>query len=281
MTYLVTGATGGYGSYALKVLKELVPVSETYVLARSEEKGQALKDAGYHVRIGTYSDEVSMKEALTGIDRLLFVSMGTDNRQANQKNVVSAAKEAGVSYIAYTSFPDADNSKSGLSGDHRFTEKLIKDSGIAHTFLRNNWYLENEMPIIGAAMASGKFVYAAGEGKTGWALKREYAEVGAKALAGSDFPEVLELSRKPTTYVELAEALEKGTGKKLEVISGSDQAFIDSLMAVGLPENVAEIFLSFQYDIKDGQLDVNSTDFEEALGHDLTPFPEALKELLK
>ncbi|MDU0407442.1 hypothetical protein N42HA_00433 [Lactococcus lactis] len=33
-------------------------------------------------------------------------------------------------------------------------------------------------------------------GKVGLALKREYAEVGAKALAGADFPEVLELSGK-------------------------------------------------------------------------------------
>ncbi|MHC9532596.1 SDR family oxidoreductase [Dellaglioa sp. L3N] len=281
MTYLVTGATGGFGGYALKVLKDLVPISETYVLARSEEKGQALKDAGYNVRIGSYSDEASMKKALTGIDRLLFISMGTDDRQANQKNVIDAAKEAGVSYIAYTSFPDADNSKSGLSADHRFTEKLIKESGIAHTFLRNNWYLENEMPIIGGAMASGKFVYAAGEGKTGWALKREYAEVAAKALAGADFSEVLELSRKPVTYAVLADALEQATGKKFDIIAGNDKEFIDSLINAGLPEQVAKIFLVFQYDIKDGQLDVDSTDFEMALGHELMSFPEAIKELLK
>lgn len=29
---------------------------------------------------------------------------------------------------------------------------MIKDSGISHTFLRNNWYVENELPIIGQAL---------------------------------------------------------------------------------------------------------------------------------
>ena len=60
--------------------------------------------------------------------------------------------------------------------------------------MRNNWYLENEWPIIELALKTGRFVYAASDGKTGWALKREYAEVAAKAVAGSAFPEVLELS---------------------------------------------------------------------------------------
>ncbi|KAA4891789.1 SDR family NAD(P)-dependent oxidoreductase, partial [Bacteroides fragilis] len=44
MTYLVTGATGGFGKYAVNYLKELVPNEEIYVLARSEEKGAGLKN---------------------------------------------------------------------------------------------------------------------------------------------------------------------------------------------------------------------------------------------
>lgn len=43
MKYLVTGATGGYGTYALGFLKELVPISDIAVLARTEEKAAPLK----------------------------------------------------------------------------------------------------------------------------------------------------------------------------------------------------------------------------------------------
>lgn len=280
MKYLVTGATGGFGSYALDFLKESVPTADIYALVRSEEKGAALKEAGLNIRIGDYADKDSMKQALEGIDRLLFVSGAPGNRQEEHANVVEAAKEAGVAYIAYTSFAGADKATSPLAADHIFTERLIEKSGIAHTFLRNNWYLENEMPIAGAALNNGKFVYAAENGKTGWALKREYAEVAAKALAGTEYPAILELSGKPVSYDVLAEALKKATGKDFEVVRSGDQGFIDNLVGSGMPQPVAEMFLSFQYDIKNDQLDVVSDDFEKALGRPLVSLEAGFKELL-
>lgn len=280
MKYLVTGATGGFGSYALDFLKESVPTADIYALVRNEEKGAALKEAGLNIRIGDYADKDSMKQALEGIDRLLFVSGAPGNRQEEHANVVEAAKEAGVAYIAYTSFAGADKATSPLAADHIFTERLIEKSGIVHTFLRNNWYLENEMPIAGAALNNGKFVYAAENGKTGWALKREYAEVAAKALAGTEYPAILELSGKPVSYDALAEALKKATGKDFEVVRSDDQGFIDNLVGSGMPQPVAEMFLSFQYDIKNDQLDVVSDDFEKALGRPLVSLEAGFKELL-
>lgn len=134
MNYLITGATGGFGNYAMEYLKQLIPQENIYVLARNEEKGKTLEEKGWNVRFGDYADYSSMKNALQGIDRLLFVSGAPGNRQAEHENVVKAAKATGVSYIAYTSFADADHSTSILAPDHQFTEKVIADSGIAHTF---------------------------------------------------------------------------------------------------------------------------------------------------
>ncbi|MBO0452426.1 SDR family oxidoreductase [Candidatus Enterococcus murrayae] len=280
MKYLVTGATGGFGHYALNYLQEEVPVSDIFALVRSEEKGAVLKEAGVNIRIGDYADKASMKKALEGIDRMLFVSGAPGNRQEEHANVVEAAEEAGVSYIAYTSFAGADKATSPLAADHIFTEGLIEKTGIPHTFLRNNWYLENEMPIVDAALKGGKFVYAAGDGKTGWAMKREYAEVAAKALVGTDYPAILELSGKPISYAALADSLKKATEKDFEVIGSDDQGFIENLVANGMPQSVAEIFLSFQYDIKNNQLDVASDDFEKALGRPLIRLEAGFKELL-
>ncbi|EAG6441997.1 SDR family oxidoreductase, partial [Listeria monocytogenes] len=269
------------GGYALNYLKELVPMSDIYALVRSKEKGADLKAAGFNIRVGDYSDAESMKQAFAGIDRVLFVSGAPGNRQVEHENVINAAKKAGVSYIAYTSFAGADKSTSALAEDHFFTEKVIEKSGIAHTFLRNNWYFENEMPMIGGALSAGKFVYAAENGKVGWALKREYAEVAAKAVAGADFPAILELSGPLMTYEELTKALKEATGKDFDVISSDDKGFVENLVSVGLPQAVAEMFLSFQHDIKNNQLDVVSDDFEKALGKSLTNRVDALRELLK
>ncbi|MBS9398936.1 SDR family oxidoreductase [Pediococcus acidilactici] len=283
MNILVTGATGNFGGYALKVLQDLVPEDNLYGLARTEEKGAKLKEAGIKVRIGDYTDSASLQKAFEGIDRLLFVSSTTDgDRQAQHRDVVEAAKAAGVSYIAYTSFGKATESTSPLAADHRFTEQLIEESGIAHTFLRNNWYLENEAAFLAAGAKGGKFIYAGGNGQAGWALRREYAEVAARAVSGKfDFPKILELGGSLRTYEDLGAALRGATGKDLEVISASEATAAKNLVEnAGVPQNVAELLVSFQQIVKSGALAVQPDDFEKYLGKPLTPMVDAIKEVL-
>ncbi|MEY8370273.1 SDR family oxidoreductase [Aerococcaceae bacterium 50-4] len=281
MKYLVTGATGGFGGAALEKLKTLVAVSDIHVLARSEEKAAPLAEAGYTVHIGDYLNKESLKSALTGIDRLLFVSSAPGTRQEEHQNVLDAAKEAGVSFITYTSFPHADQSSAELSADHRYTEDAIKATGIPSTILRNNWYLENELPLVGAALNSGKLLYTAEDGKAGWALRREYAEAAAIVLAGKkEFPEILELSGQPVNYETLTTALSEAIGKEITAKSVNDEDFIKNLTDNQLPEPVAQFFLTIQHDIKNGVLDVQSDDLETVLGKPLTPLVDAFKELL-
>lgn len=64
---------------------------------------------------------------------------------AQHRNVVDAAKRAGVELLAYTSVLHAATSPLALAlaGEHRATEAAILASGLASTFLRNGWYLEN------------------------------------------------------------------------------------------------------------------------------------------
>lgn len=283
MNILVTGATGNFGGYALKVLQDLVPEDNLYGLARTEEKGAKLKEAGIKVRIGDYTDSASLQKAFEGIDRLLFVSSTTDgDRQAQHRDVVEAAKAAGVSYIAYTSFGKATESTSPLAADHQFTEQLIEESGIAHTFLRNNWYLENEAAFLAAGAKGGKFIYAGGNGQAGWALRREYAEVAARAVSGKfDFPKILELGGSLRTYEDLGAALRGATGKDLEVISADEATAAKNLVEnAGVPQNVAELLVSFQQIVKSGALAVQPDDFEKYLGKPLTPMVDAIKEVL-
>ncbi len=55
MNYLITGATGGFGNYAMEYLKQLVPQENIYVLARNEEKGKHLKK-----RVGMSVSEIML-----------------------------------------------------------------------------------------------------------------------------------------------------------------------------------------------------------------------------
>ena len=133
--------------------------------------------AGIEIRQADYGDEAAVEKALAGVDKLLFISSqpgGAVTRADQHKNVVEAAKNAGVGYVTYTSFPKASESDNWLAADHKLTEKLLKESGLKHSFLRNNWYLENEMTFL--ALGPANRIYWANN-FAGWAPESEYAAV--------------------------------------------------------------------------------------------------------
>ena len=284
MKYLLTGATGELGTYALGYLKEQISLDDIVALARTEEKAAKLREQGVEVRIADFGDYTSLVKAFNGIDRMLFVSSqpgGIVSRDEQHKNVVNAAKETGVSFIAYTSFPRGAASNSPLAQDHILTEKLISESHISHTFLRNNWYIENETDALNAAVAGHAFTYSAEHGKTGWALKREFAEAAVNVLTEkAAATEILELSGTPLTYAELADALKTASGKEFEVVAMNDEDYQAALISSGVPEAAVSFILMIQNDIRNGELNVTSDDFEKTLGKSLTPIVDALKEFL-
>ncbi|WP_395319447.1 NmrA family NAD(P)-binding protein [Fructilactobacillus frigidiflavus] len=222
MKYAVTVATGHFGERVVLKLLTLVSFNDIVVIARDVEKAKQMYPTAVEIRQGDYDDEKMMEKAFAGIDRVLFVSSQPNARHprlAQHQNVVTAAANAGVKYLAYTSFPHADTSDAPLAKDHRATEKMIIDARIPHSFLRNNWYLENELPLIKAAQAGEPFIYATGEETVGWAEEIFYAEGAAKVMTmlEQDPLEVYEFHGAQHTYKELAKAIQEATGKTFPV----------------------------------------------------------------
>ena len=186
MKLLVTAATGNLGTLVVEHLLKTVPADQVAVSVRDVQKAAHWSARGVDVRSGNYLDYESMEAALKGVDRLLLISSGDiHNRVEQHVNVIKAAKAAGVQFIAYTSAPNAAESKLAIAGDHRETERAIRESGIPYAFLRNNWYLENEMGTFQAVLNGAPWAVASGEGKVGWAPRRDYAEAAANVLAGT------------------------------------------------------------------------------------------------
>ena len=99
------------------------------------------------------------------------------------RNVINAAKAAGVKFIAYTSLLHADTSPLGLAAEHIETEQMLADSGIAYALLRNGWYTENYLASAPPALEHGVFIGAAGEGKIASATRADYAAAAARVIA--------------------------------------------------------------------------------------------------
>ncbi|KGI86388.1 NmrA family protein [Exiguobacterium mexicanum] len=283
MKYLVTGATGKLGSKIVDVLLKSVPASELAVSVRNPEKAEALKAKGVDVRHGDFDKPETLDEAFKGVERLLIISADGDNdtRIRQHANAVEAAERAGVSFIAYTSLADATESQNLMAPPHVETEGAIERTGIPHAFLRNNWYLENELGSIQGVLAGAPWVTAARDGKVGWALQDDYAEAIANVLMADDFEQdIFELSGPLHTQAELVEALSEVLGREVTFQEVSTDAYAGVMRGAGVPEEAIPIVVGIQDSIRNGSLEVESNDFELVLGRPVTPLKEALQKLV-
>ncbi len=185
MKMLVTGATGKLGSNVVETLLKSVPASQLAVSVRNPEKAEGLQERGVEVRQGDFDRPETLDSAFAGIDRLLIISADGDNetRIRQHTNAAEAAERAKVGFIAYTSIANAEGSTMFLAPPHVTAEEAILKTGIPYSFLRNNWYLENEASSIQGVLAGAPWVTSAGSGKAGWALRQEYAEAAAAVLS--------------------------------------------------------------------------------------------------
>lgn len=283
MNYLVTGATGKLGSKIVDHLLKRIEAKELAVSVRDPKKASALSDKGIDVRQADFDHPESLREAFQGVDRLLIISADGDNETRIRQHLqaVEAAKEAGVSFIAYTSLADATDSQNVMAPPHVATEEAIRETGIKHAFLRNNWYLENELGSIQGVLAGAPWVTAARDGKVGWALQDEYAEAAAIVLTTEAFDEEMyELSGPLHTQHEFVEALSDVLGQDVALQEVSAEAYGDVMRGAGVPEGAIPIVVGIQDSIRNGSLEVESTDFERLLGRPVTPLRDALKQIL-
>lgn len=145
-----------------------------------------------------------------------------------------------------------------------------------HSFLRNNWYLENE-----AGFLNGEdIVYAAGDGKVGWALEREYAEGAVKVLVSDETKDVYEFAGASRSYADLAKAVGEVYGKEIAVTNVASDDYKAGLEKAGLDENTIGFILMIQDLIKQGELTEETSDLVDVLGHELKALPEAIKEVI-
>lgn len=283
MKIAITGATGHFGTLVMESLLKSVPAGDLVVSVRNPEKASDLKARGVEVRHGDFDKPETLDVAFAGVDRLLIISADGDNetRIRQHKAAVDAAVKAGVGFIAYTSVGLADKSELFLAEVHRITEEAIRATGIPYSFLRNNWYLENEIGSIQGVLAGAPWVTSAGAGKVGWAARQDYAEAAANVLTGEGHENtVYELSGKPLSQEELTQIISDVIGKEIKVLQVDDEAYASTMSEVGVPEAALPFVVAIQRGIREGWLDIDSNDLEKLLKRPATPLADGIRNMI-
>jgi uncharacterized protein YbjT (DUF2867 family) len=115
-TILIVGATGKQGGRAIATLFDHQAKDKTLSLrfiTRNPDSKSAKKlvDQGAKAYKADLFDRVSLKEALTGVDRAFLVTdaMAGEEKETEQGKVfIDIAKEVGVKHIVFTSVSAAD-----------------------------------------------------------------------------------------------------------------------------------------------------------------------------
>jgi len=244
-TIAITGATGQLGRLVIADLLKMAPQAHLIGIVRNPAAGGDLADRGVELRAGNYDDPASLKSALKGIDRLLLISSSEiGKRTAQHRNVIDAAKAAGVKLIAYTSLLHADTSPMQLAKEHRETEALIRASGIPFVVLRNGWYTENYTGSIAAALEHGAVFGASGSGRIASAARADYAAAAAAVLAAQK-PQpgtIYELAGDTAfTLSAYAAEIARQSGKPVAYKNLPEPEYKTVLQSAGLPEAFAGI----------------------------------------
>ena len=279
MTIVVTGATGHLGRLVVEsLLQRGASPDEVVATGRNVERlAELADDLGVRTAVADYSDPATLRAAFEGADRVLLTS-GTEmgQRVAQHTAVVQAAKDAGVELLAYTSIPHADTARMALATEHRETERVIRESGVPFTFLRNSWYLENYLPPRPPHLAPG-VVGAAGAGRIRAAAR---ADVGFAAPAALLDPEsagrVYELGGESWTLAELAATVADASGRPVTYTEVSPAQLTEILLGAGLPQPYAEALVSADLGIARGELEVTTGDLERLIGHTPTTLRDAV-----
>ncbi|HHJ4611725.1 TPA: SDR family oxidoreductase [Raoultella ornithinolytica] len=279
----ITGATGQLGHLVLQNLLKTTAASQIVAIVRNPAKAEALSQQGIVVRQPDYTDEAAFTAALQGVDKLLLISSSeVGQRTPQHRNVIHAAKAAGVKFIAYTSLLHADKSPLGLHVEHVETEKMLADSGIPYALLRNGWYTENYLASAPPALEHGVFIGAAGDGKIASATRADYAEAAARVIAEEGHAgKVYELAGDEAwTLSELAAALSKQSGKNVVYQNLSEADFAAALKSVGLPAGLADMLADSDVGAAKGGLFDDSRTLSALIGRPTTPLAESIKGIL-
>lgn len=280
MTIAITGATGQLGRLVIQQLKQRTDAAKLIALARSSAKAA---DLGIEVREADYSKPATLAAALQGVDTLLLISSSEiGQRAAQHRNVIDAARQAGVNRIVYTSLLHADTSPLSLAGEHVETEQMLKASGIPHTILRNGWYTENYTGSVKPAVANGAFVGSARDGKISSAARADYAEAAAVVLTSAGHDGLTYELAGDTSYTltELAAEISKQAGKTIPYQDLPQADYAAILKSIGLPEGFADAIASWDVGALQGALFDEGRQLSKLIGRATTPLAASVAQAL-
>ena len=235
---LVTTA-GKVGTEAALLLRQRqLPVR---VLVRDPDKAKALASAGAEIAVGDLDVTASLDAAMTGVTAVILVTPAVP---AQELNVVASAARAGVGHVVKATSKASADSPIARRRWQSEIEAGLAASGLPHTLLRSNAYMQNVLALAPAIAKTSGFGSAAGKGRTGMVDARDVAAVAAE-IAASPVPHAGQTywltGPELISNYDVAAVLSKLLGRTITYTELSFEDNRDAMIRAGVPAPIAEM----------------------------------------
>jgi len=306
---IVTGANGRLGRAIVLQLLERVAAERVGVSVRDVAGAADLAARGVRVRRGDFAEPASLAEAFAGAAQVLIVSSNAAARGgdplAQHRAAIDAARAAGARRVVYTSHMGAsDGSAFPPMRDHAATEAMLAGSGLAWTALRNGFYADSGLMLMGdalvtgvlAAPADGKVAWTAhadlaraaaivltdpapADGPIAWTTHADLAEAAAIAMTSDALDGVTPplTASAALTLDQLAAIATQVTGKPVRRVVVPDEVYRASLVATGMPAPVAAMLAGIFEASRRGAFATTDPTLARVLGHPPIEMAAALR----
>jgi uncharacterized protein YbjT (DUF2867 family) len=277
---LITGASGNVGG---AVLSEAMKTREKVRAMYRSEADAAKAPAGVEAVVADFSDRESLRRALRGVETVFLVCSPIPDLVKLESSMVDACKEADVRRIVKNSAMGAGEVEGSFPNWHKAVENRIEQSGIAHTILRPDTFMQNIPAFYAPTIRTqGAFFSASKNSHIGFIDVRDIAAVAVKALTlgpqetRSDAYELT--GPEGLTYADLAARISRVAGRPVQYVDLPPAELKKGMLGSGMPEWQAEALIRLVGYYTSRTREVLNDNVKKILGREARNMDDFLRE---
>jgi len=273
---LVTGATGTIGRDVARQLSG----KGVAVRAGVRDQAKAKKELPDIALVPfDFENEKMFSAALEGVEKVFLLPPLLPNQLELMNRFVDAAKRAGVGHIVKLSAIGIDDETQPTAIKwHGASERHIRESGVAFTFLRPNSFMQNFITYF--PPRNGAIYLPWGNGTASFVDTRDIANVAAKALTSDGHEGKIYTLTGPATLgiAEVALILSEVAGREFKYVDVPEAAARDGMLQAGVPPWQAELVLELHAINKQNRWSAVTSDVEKVTGTPPTDFAQFARD---